>query len=84
MHTAILFIMLWMNLWIWIELLVYYQKFGNAKVPSTYNKVLYDWIKNQRFYLRKQLEGEGEFAKDPRYMKFLACLGVTHPWNLLW
>jgi hypothetical protein len=61
------------------ELLLHYQKHGNCKVNQAENKVLYEFVKNQKTNLRNYWENsEGPFAKDSRYVKFLKYLGVTY------
>jgi hypothetical protein len=62
------------------HLLLYYQKHNNSKVHNTpENKVLYDFVKNQKTNLRMyQQNNDGPFAKDTRYIKFLKYLGVTY------
>ncbi len=62
------------------ELLLYYQKHNNSKIRNTpENKVLYEFVKNQKTNLRMyQQNNNGPFAKDPRYIKFLKYLGITY------
>jgi hypothetical protein len=59
-------------------LLLFYQKHNHHKVNMKDDKILYEFIKNQKTNLRLYAEGQGPFAKEPRYIKLLQYLGITY------
>jgi len=59
-------------------LLLFYQKHGHPKVNQKDDKTLYDFVKNQKTNLRLYQDGQGPYAKEPRYIKLLQLLGITY------
>jgi len=60
------------------DLLMYYQVKNHSNVLLREDKVLHEFVKNQKTNLRLELEGKGPLAKDARYKPFLRYLGIVY------
>ena len=59
-------------------LLLFYQKHSHPKVNMKDDKTLYEFVKNQKTNLSLYQDGQGPYAKEPRYVKFVQLLGITY------
>jgi hypothetical protein len=59
-------------------LLLFYQKHGHPLVNMKDDKTLYEFVKNQKTNLRLYQDGQGPYAKEPRYVKYVQLLGITY------
>jgi hypothetical protein len=51
---------------------------NHSNVLLREDKVLHEFVKNQKTNLRLELEGKGPLAKDARYKPFLRYLGIVN------
>jgi hypothetical protein len=58
------------------DLLMYYQVKNHSNVLLREDKVLDEFVKNQKTNLRLELEGKGPLAKDARYKPFLRSVRI--------
>jgi len=65
----------------YLALLVHFQQHRTSRVSEKINKSLFNWIRNQKTYLKCYNDGvseekKGKFHIDDRYVRYLKKLGV--------
>jgi hypothetical protein len=66
---------------------VHFQQHQTSRVSEKINKSLFNWIPNQKTYLKwynlgLSVEKKGKFHIDNRYVRYLRKLGVQVPVNV--